>query len=141
MELLILIFLPLVGAIATAFSKQNTAKVAALIFSILSLAVAIGLWCRFIPDASTQFEVNYTWIAQLGINFHAGVDGISMITILLTNVLTPLIILSSFKHEYSKANAFYALVLFMQSGLLLVFTALDAFLFYIGWEADRKSVV
>ncbi|WP_113638473.1 complex I subunit 4 family protein [Nubsella zeaxanthinifaciens] len=136
MELLILIFLPLVGAIATAlFAKQNTAKVAALIFSIFSLAVALGLLFKFIPDASTQFETNFTWIQQLGINFHVGLDGISLVTVLLTNVLTPIIILASFKNEYKNANAFYALILFMQSGLLLVFTALDAFLFYIGWEA------
>lgn len=136
MELLILIFLPLVGAIATAlFAKQNTAKVAALIFSIFSLAVALGLLFKFIPDASTQFETNFTWIQQLGINFHIGLDGISLVTVLLTNVLTPIIILASFKNEYKNANAFYALILFMQSGLLLVFTALDAFLFYIGWEA------
>jgi NADH-quinone oxidoreductase subunit M len=47
----------------------------------------------------------------------------------------PLIILSSFRQEYKNANAFYALMLFMQSGLLIVFTALDGFLFYIGWEA------
>jgi len=136
MELLILIFLPLVGAIVTAlFAKQNTAKVAALIFSIFSLAVALGLLFKFIPDASTQSETNFTWIQQLGINFHVGLDGISLVTVLLTNVLTPLIILASFKNEYKNANAFYALILFMQSGLLLVFTALDAFLFYIGWEA------
>jgi NADH-quinone oxidoreductase subunit M len=136
MELLILIFLPLVGAIITAaFAKQNSAKIGALVFSTLTLATTIGLLYKFIPDASTQFVINIAWIPKLGINFHVGVDGISMITILLTNVLTPLIILSSFKHEYKNANAFYALILFMQSGLLLVFTALDGFLFYIGWEA------
>ncbi len=136
MELLLLIFLPLIGAIATAvFTNQNTAKVSALVFSILSLAITIGLLLNFTPDASTQFVVNYPWIGQLGINFHAGIDGISMITVLLTNVLMPLIILASYKHEYKNAPAFYALILFMQMGLLLVFTALDAFLFYIGWEA------
>jgi NADH-quinone oxidoreductase subunit M len=47
----------------------------------------------------------------------------------------PLIVLASFTHDYKSPNAFYALILFMQSGLLLVFTALDGFLFYIGWEA------
>ena len=136
MELLLLIFLPLVGAIATAvFAKQNTAKVSALAFSVFSLAITIGLLFNFTPDASTQFVLNYPWISQLGINFHVGIDGISMVTVLLTNVLMPLIILASFKHEYKNANAFYALILFMQTGLLLVFTALDAFLFYIGWEA------
>jgi NADH-quinone oxidoreductase subunit M len=133
--LLILIFLPVAGAIITSLFKGGNAKVIALAFAILSLCVTVGLLTQFIPDASTQFVINYTWIAQLGINFHVGIDGISMITIILTNVLTPLIILASFKHEYKNANAFYALILFMQSGLLLVFTALDGFLFYIGWEA------
>ncbi|MEE1946766.1 NADH-quinone oxidoreductase subunit M [Pedobacter sp. KR3-3] len=135
MELLILIFLPLIGAIVTAALAKKTAKQTALVFSILSLATTIGLLCKFTPDASTQFLVNCQWIAQFGINFHVGIDGISMITVLLTNILMPLIILASFKHDYKNSNAFYALVLFMQSGLLLVFTSLDAFLFYIGWEA------
>ncbi|MFD0940604.1 complex I subunit 4 family protein [Pedobacter boryungensis] len=135
MELLILIFLPLVGALITSLLKGGSAKVSALGFALISLCVTIGLLTQFTPDATTQFAVNYPWIQQLGINFHAGIDGISMITVILTNVLMPLIILSSFKHEYKNANAFYALILFMQSGLLLVFTALDGFLFYIGWEA------
>lgn len=135
MELLILIFLPLIGAIVTAALAKKTAKQTALVFSILSLATTIGLLCRFTPDASTQFVINCEWIKEFGINFHVGIDGISMITVLLTNILMPLIILASFKHDYKNSNAFYALVLFMQSGLLLVFTSLDAFLFYIGWEA------
>ncbi|MES2447073.1 MAG: NADH-quinone oxidoreductase subunit M [Bacteroidota bacterium] len=135
MELLLLIFLPLAGAIITSFIKGGAAKISALGFALASLCVTIGLLTQFTPDATTQFAVNYPWIQQLGINFHVGIDGISMITVILTNVLMPLIILSSFKHEYKNANAFYALMLFMQSGLLLVFTALDGFLFYIGWEA------
>jgi NADH-quinone oxidoreductase subunit M len=135
MELLLLIFLPIVGAIITTFIKGASAKLSALGFSLVSLAITIVAITAFVPDASTQFVVNQPWIEQLGINFHAGIDGISMITVLLTNALIPLIILSTFKHEYKNANAFYALILFMQAGLILVFTALDAFLFYIGWEA------
>jgi NADH-quinone oxidoreductase subunit M len=136
MELILLIFLPLIGAIVTAlFAKQNSAKVMSLVFSLISLGITATLLCKFTPDASTQFAVNYPWISQLGINFHVGIDGISMVTVLLTNALVPIIILASFRNDYKNANAFYALILFMQSGLLLVFTALDAFLFYIGWEA------
>ncbi|NRF39053.1 NuoM family protein [Pedobacter foliorum] len=132
--LLLLIFLPLLGALVTAFSG-NAAKHVALVSAIVSLALALVMVCNFTPDASTQFMVNYPWIHDLGINFHAGVDGISMITILLTNVLVPLIILASYQHNYKSSNAFFALILFMQTGLLIVFTSLDAFLFYIGWEA------
>lgn len=132
--LLLLIFLPLVGALVTAFSG-NAAKHVALGSSIVSLALTLALVCNFSPNASTQFAVNFPWIQDLGINFHVGIDGISIITVLLTNVLIPLIILAGYQHNYKSPNGFFALVLFMQSGLLLVFTALDAFLFYIGWEA------
>jgi NADH-quinone oxidoreductase subunit M len=132
--LLLLIFLPLVGALAAALSG-NAAKHVALASSTVSLALTLITICNFTSDASTQFVVNQPWIQELGINFHIGIDGISIITVLLTNVLVPLIILAGYQHNYKSPNAFFALILFMQSGLLLVFTALDAFLFYIGWEA------
>lgn len=132
--LILLIVLPLVGALITA-SSGKSAKYVALIAALVSLALTFVITGNFTPDASTQFTVNYPWIQDLGIRFHAGIDGISLITVLLTNVLIPIIILASYKHDYHKAPAFYALILFMQAGLLVVFTALDAFLFYIGWEA------
>lgn len=132
--LLLLIFLPLVGALVTAFTG-SAAKHTALVFTVASLALTVVVACQFIPDASTQFVVNLPWIQELGISFHAGIDGISLITVLLTNVLVPIIILSSYQHDYKKPAAFFGLILFMQAGLLVVFTAMDAFLFYIGWEA------
>ena len=132
--LILLIVLPLVGALITAFSGKS-AKYVAMLAALVSLAITFVVVGNFIPDASTQFVVNYPWIQDLGIRFHAGIDGISLITVLLTNILTPIIILASYKHDYKKAHAFYALILFMQAGLLVVFTSLDAFLFYIGWEA------
>lgn len=132
--LILLIFLPVVGALVTAFTG-NAAKYAALAFAVASLALTAVIACQFTPDASTQFVVNTPWIQNLGINFHAGIDGISLITVLLTNLLVPVIILASYQHDYKKPNAFFALILFMQAGLLVVFTSMDAFLFYIGWEA------
>lgn len=132
--LILLIFLPLVGALVTAFTGQ-AAKYVALVSGLLSLALGLVITAQFVPDARTQFEVNLPWIADLGIHFHAGIDGISLITILLCNVLIPIIILAAFKHDYAKPQSFFALILLMQSGLLVVFTAMDAFLFYIGWEA------
>jgi len=133
-QLLLLIFLPLAGAIITAFAGKS-AKIVSTVISVVSLGLALFIACNFIPNASTQFEANIPWIADLGIRFHAGIDGISMLVVLLTNLLVPIIILSSYKHDYKNPSAFYALILFMQAGLLLVFTAMDAFLFYIGWEA------
>lgn len=135
MEILLLqLFIPLIAALIILIAGKSVARGLAGAFSLVSLLITVYLFLNFIPDASTQFLVNLAWIPQFGINFKAGVDGISMILLMLTNILIPLIILSSFKQDIKDQRAFYALILFMQSGLLLVFTALDAFLFYVGWE-------
>ena len=134
MTVTLLLFLPLLGALVTLLFKSETVKTVALVFALAELALALLFLSQFVPDASTQFLVNCPWIPVFGIHFTAGIDGISMVLVLLTTVLVPLIILTTFKHEYKNPSAFYALILFMQAGLLLVFTALDAFLFYVGWE-------
>ncbi|MEO6852151.1 MAG: NADH-quinone oxidoreductase subunit M [Mucilaginibacter sp.] len=135
MTVSILIFLPVVGALVVLLFKNELIKSVALAFAIAELLVAGFFLAHFIPDASTQFTVVAPWIPKAGIYFTAGIDGITMIMVLLTTLLVPLIILSTFKHNYKNAGAFYALILFMQAGLLVVFTALDGFLFYVGWEA------
>jgi len=136
MEILLLqIFIPLIAALVILLSGKTIVKGLAGVLSLVSLAITVYLYLNFIPDASTQYLVDLAWIPQFGIHFKAGVDGISMVLLLLTNLLIPIIILSSYKHDIKNSNAFYALIFFMQTGLLLVFTALDGFLFYIGWEA------
>lgn len=137
MEILLLIFLPVLGALLTSLlGKSQQVKVVALIWSLLSLILTAYLLATFNQYSSKfQFTVDYSWLSSYGIRFKAGIDGISMVLVLLTNALIPLIILSSFKQAIQRPAAFYGLILFMQSGLLLVFTALDGFLFYIGWEA------
>src|SRR5690606_24712034 len=132
-NLFILLLLPVLGALVVAFMQQSkVAKQVALISAILSLLLTIPFLFNFVPDASMQFVQRFDWIPALGIHFHIGIDGISLPLVLLTNGLIPLIILSTFNDEYK--GSFYALILFMQAGLLLVFTALDAFAFYVGWE-------
>lgn len=133
-NLIILLLLPLIGSLFLAFVKQAPlAKRLALFFSLITLGYTLPFLINFVPDASMQFVQEYAWLPALGINLHLGIDGISLPMLLLTNGLIPLIILAAFSYDY-KGN-FYALVLFMQAGLLLVFIALDAFMFYIGWEA------
>ncbi|SEL52153.1 complex I subunit 4 family protein [Parapedobacter koreensis] len=132
-NLFILLLLPILGALVLAFVQQvKTAKQLALLVSLVSLVLTIPFLVNFVPDASMQFQQRFAWIPSLGIHFHIGIDGISLPLVLLTNGLVPLIILGAFSYDYK--GSFYALVLFMQAGLLLVFTALDAFAFYIGWE-------
>ncbi len=132
-NLLILLLFPLVGAFALAFVKTSaSAKQAALVISAITLGLTLPFWSQFNSAAGVQFQQQFAWIPALGIDFHIGLDGVSLPLVLLTNTLVPLIILSSFGNQH-KGN-FYALVLAMQAGLLLVFTALDAFTFYVGWE-------
>lgn len=133
-NLFILLLLPLVGSILLSFIKSSsTAKWGSLILSIVQLVLTVPFLCQFVPDASIQFKESFEWISSLGVSFQIGLDGISLPLVLLTNGLIPLILLSTFGHSYK--GSFYALVLFMQAGLLLVFMALDAFTFYVGWEA------
>src|SRR5690606_29016711 len=132
-NLFILLLFPTLSAIVLSFVKASSmAKGFGLGTSLVQLALTIPFVCAFIPNAEVQFEQSIPWISTLGISFHIGIDGISLPLVLLTNVLIPLIILSGFKKQHT--GSFYALILFMQTGLLLVFTALDAFSFYVGWE-------
>ena len=135
MEILLLqIFIPLIAALVILFSGKTMVKGLAGVFSLVPLLITIYLYLNFIPDASTQFLVDLAWIPQFGIHFKAGVDGISLLLLFLTNLLIPLIVLSGFKQDIKNQNAFFALIFAMQAGLILVFTALDGFLFYVGWE-------
>ncbi|WP_026897685.1 complex I subunit 4 family protein [Daejeonella oryzae] len=133
-QLLLILLFPLLLTVVSLFKGSAVSKWA-FAASIVPLLFTIGLINKFVPDASTQFLIDLPWIPSMGIHFKLGVDGISMMMIILTNLLVPIIILASQKHKYSNPNAFYALIFFMQAGLLVVFTALDGFLFYIGWEA------
>ena len=136
MEILLLqIFIPLIAALVILLSGNTIVKGLSGVFSLVSFVITIFLYLNFVPDASTQFLVDLPWIPQFGINFKAGVDGISLLMLLLTNLLIPIIVLSSYNQDIKNPKAFYALIFFMQTGLLLVFTALDGFLFYVGWEA------
>ncbi|MGQ0829778.1 MAG: complex I subunit 4 family protein [Bacteroidota bacterium] len=131
---LLLIFFPLVAVLLLLLVKGVQAKNIALGAAIIELAISIFALTQFQHNASTQFEISYDWIKSLGITFHVGMDGISMLLVLLTTFLVPIIILTSLKSEYKNPSAFYSLILAMQMALIGVFVSLDGFLFYIFWE-------
>jgi NADH-quinone oxidoreductase subunit M len=130
----ILIFWPLLAALVMLVLSEKQAKGWALTASLIEVVFALYAIVAFEKNAEPQFDLNTPWINSLGIHFHVAIDGISMLMVLLTTALTPLIVLSTFKHAYDKPNSFYALLLFMEMALVGVFTALDGFLFYIFWE-------
>src|ERR1700758_4063638 len=131
----LLIIVPLIASLLLFIMKGEAVKKAALGFSIIEFALSIAAYLQFKNDATSKMlALNCTWVESLGIKFAVGLDGISLLLVLLTTFLVPLIILSSYKSEYAKPNAFYGLILLMQSALVGVFTANDGFLFYIFWE-------
>lgn len=137
MTVSILIFLPVLAAAVLFFLKNEWAKHIALLVSLVELALAGYLLTHFNASSSAaQLTTTATWIPQIGAYFVVGLDGLNVIPVLLTALVTPLIILSTYKHTYdNRASVFYALILFMQAGMTTVFLALDGFLFYVGWEA------
>jgi NADH-quinone oxidoreductase subunit M len=132
---LLLILLPIVAGVITLTVGANSAKQVALIGALAELGLALFVWSQFDPAAGAQFAFKYNWLASAGISFGAGLDGISLVLVLLTAFLTPLIILSTFGHTYKNGSAFYSLILFMSAALVGVFSATDAFLFYLFFEA------
>jgi NADH-quinone oxidoreductase subunit M len=129
-----LIFWPVAAALLVWLSGSKLSRGMAFAATLIQLIVTITALAGFDPNGGVQQEINQEWIPGLGIHFHIGMDGISMLLVLLTNVLLPLIVLSSFKFNYKTPSHFYALALIMQSALVGVFTSLDGFLFYIFWE-------
>ncbi len=81
-----------------------------------------------------QFEVNIPWVMSMGIAYHMGIDGISLLLIMLTSVLTVLSILASWNSITTGVKGFYISMLLLETGMIGVFCALDLFMFYVFWE-------
>lgn len=128
-----LLLWPLLAAVLLFAFAPKGARIIALSASLVELAAALYAACTIVPDATTQFVIDLPWIASLGIRFAAGMDGISVLLVLLTCGIMPFIILSTFRGG-ERPPVFYSLMLIMQMALVGVFTALDGFLFYLFWE-------
>ncbi len=131
----LLIGFPLLAALIVFSMKGNAARNFALGASVIEFILAV---CAFIcykgNPACEQLHFHKQWVQSLGINFSVDIDSISLLLVLLTTFLVPLIILSSYKTEYQNPNSFYGLILVMQMALVGVFLANDGFLFYVFWE-------
>src|SRR5229473_6485508 len=137
-----LIALPVAGAILLLFVRGDEEHSApfvrkvALIVSILVFAETLLLWSRFnAASGDFQFVERHAWIPAFGIQFFVGVDGISLLLLVLTAFLTPLALLSSWESVHKKTKAFCIFVLLLESAMMGVFIALDLFLFYVLWDA------
>jgi NADH-quinone oxidoreductase subunit M len=131
-------FLPLAGAIGLLFFNKEAKKAIAwyaTAVAFLGMLVSFPLFWRYDPaGAPFQFLASLSWIPSIGASYHVGVDGISILLILLTTILGFLSILSSWTAITERVKEYYVMMLILQTGMLGVFIALDFFLFYVFWE-------
>ena len=137
MFLTFITFLPFIGALFLVFMpKESVAaiKQTALAVAVADFLLSLSLWTNF--DNTThkmQFELNIPWIEPWGINFHIGLDGISLLLYVMTTFLTMICVLASW--DISKHVREYMIaMLVLSTGMLGVFISLDLFMFYIFWE-------
>ena len=135
-----LILLPVIGALFLFFTKDKdgnnlTAKYVALFTTIVNFLISIYLWLLFDPTTSAfQFVEERIWIKDF-INYKVGVDGISILFILLTTFITPLCIVSVNNTVKNRLRDFLIAILIMESFMIGVFCALDLIVFYLFFEA------
>jgi len=102
---------------------------------LLEFVVSIGLWWVVAPgETGFRAVVDLPWIRTWGIHFALGVDGISVMLVLLTTFIMPLVVLGGWTSVRTKLHAYHALMLILTAGMLGVFMARDLFLFYVMWE-------
>jgi len=135
----LLIFFPLVSAALLALMPAQAdalVKRLAVVTSLAEVAFSLPLWWRYQPlRPGWQFEESRAWIPALGARYHLGADGISVLLVLLTTVITAVAILGSLSAVEKRAREFYALVLALEAGMIGTFFSLDLLLFYVFWEA------
>ena len=132
-------YLPLLGAVILALAVPRNSRQAirtvATVCTVLTFLLSLVMLKNF--DAGTyklQLVEYATWIPSIGVAYFMGVDGISILLVLLTTLLSVIVVVCSYSQIEENEKAYYACLLFLETGMLGVFMALDFFLFYIFWE-------
>jgi len=138
----LVVFLPLAGALALLAvpnkdgSSNGTIRWGALAVSLASFISTLVLWARFdMAVDGFQFVERLSWMPAFGIDYLLGVDGISLMLLVLTGFLTPLALLCSWDSIEEHVKAFSVLILVLETAMMGVFVSLDLFLFYVFWDA------
>ncbi len=131
-------FFPLLGSVLlwTVIRRDNHARIFALTVALIDFVLSLHLWKHFDSGrGDDQFVEKVAWLFNGQISYHLGMDGISLVLVMLTTFLGPLIILSTWKAITDRVREFMALFLFLQTAMLGTFFARDMLLFYVFWEA------
>ncbi len=134
-----IVWFPAAGALVITFfvnkRRENLIRWLANIFAFIGLAISVPLWFAFDPTGPQfQFIERYDWVPSIGVQYFFGLDGISLLLVLLTTLLGFIAILSSWTSITERVKQYYVFLLFLQTGMLGVFVSLDFFLFYVFWE-------
>jgi len=134
----VILFTPLVGALLLLFVPRESPllhKLVGNLFGVLGFLVSLPLMVHF-PAGSGEYEFREAadWIPSIGARYALGVDGISMLLVMLTTFLGMLAIASSWGAIQQRTKEYYILLLLLQTGMIGVFVSLDFFLFYVFWE-------
>ena len=124
-----LVFFPGLAAIVCLFAPKERVREIALYAAVAEFLVSLPLfWTFVIGEIAFQNFVAIPWIPDWGISYSVGLDGISLLLVLLTTFLLPISVLVSWEQIHEKERAYYAMLLFLGTGMLGVFVALDLFL-------------
>ena len=132
MDVIYLLILLLVGALATYLSGDKLASKVALLFGLGAFGFSVYLLNLF--QAGQDLDFVAAWITKPNIAFALKADGLALAMVLLTTALTPIIIFSGFGNDFKNAKAIYSLILFMSFAMVGTFLAADGLLYYIFWE-------
>lgn len=134
-----LIFLPVAGIFVLLFlNKEKAGLLKGFGIAVSVLTFILSLWLAYnfnVSNARFQFEHRVMWIPAFNCSYHVGVDGLSILLVLLTTFLTPIAMLSSWNSIQKRVKEYTIMLLLLETGMLGVFCSIDLFLFYIFWEA------
>jgi NADH-quinone oxidoreductase subunit M len=134
----VILFTPVVGALILLFVNKrqaDTIRWIANVFGVLGFVVSVPLWFRYDPKGEAwQFVERAEWIPSIGAEYFLGVDGFSVLLILLTTLMGLIAILSSWTAITERVKEYYIFMLVLQTGMLGAFISLDFLLFFLFWE-------
>jgi len=127
---------PFLGIATLAFvQNQEWIRRVALVSTLINVGLSLLLWAGFdFTNQGMQFVERREWMPTFNIQYAVGVDGISILLVLLTALLCPLCVLCSWTAITTRVRAFMMLILLVEGAMIVVFTALDLFLFFMLWE-------
>ena len=143
----LVIFLPAIGALLLlALPSVDSIRWAALATTVVTFVLSLGLWLGFDASVSTasmpQLATKLAWFGPaIDISYYVGVDGLNLLLLMLTTLLGPIVVLSSWTYIGKAHKGYYALLLLLETGVLGVFAAFDVFLFYIFFELTLIPMV